>query len=310
MKFLATVVTLALYSAVLVSGACDDVADGFASLNGGTTGGRGGTVVTVSNVADLRKYATSSGKYIIKVAGTINVTPAGEEIKVASDKTIVGVGNNAAIQNGGFGIHNVKNVIIRNLRITNPGDPDTSDHDGVQADTSSNIWIDHCHFESGGDGLVDLRKDTTFYTVSYNIFRNHDKTLGIGWTENVSAQATIHHNWFDKTNQRNPSADNLRYVHLYNNYLTGVTSYGHYARGSTEARVENVYFSSTKNPLTADGNAKLAASGNTYQSCSGTVAPNKGTVFNASTFYSYKLDPTANVPSIVSSQAGRQASIC
>lgn len=285
MKFLSTVVTLALYSAVLVSGACDDVADGFEPLNGGTTGGRGGTVVTVSNVADLRKYATSSGKYIIKVAGTVTVTPAGEEIKVASDRTIVGVGNNAAIQNGGFGIHNVKNVITRKLRITNPGDADTSDHDGIQADTSSNIWIDHCHFESGGDGLVDLRKDTTFYTVSYNIFRNHDKTLGIGWTENVSAQASIHHNWFDKTNQRNPSADNLRYVHLYNNYLTSVTSYGHYARGATEARVENVYFSNTRNPLTADGNAKLAANGNTYQSCSGTIALNKGTVFNASTFY-------------------------
>lgn len=118
MKFLSTVVTLALYSAVLVSGACDDVADGFEPLNGGTTGGRGGTVVTVSNVADLRKYATSSGKYIIKVAGTVTVTPAGEEIKVASDRTIVGVGNNAAIQNGGFGIHNVKNVITRKLRIS------------------------------------------------------------------------------------------------------------------------------------------------------------------------------------------------
>lgn len=78
----------------------------------------GGTIVTVSNVADLRKYATSFRKYIIKVQGTITVTPAGEEIYVTNDKTIVGVGNSAAIQNSGFGIHNVKNVIIRNLRIS------------------------------------------------------------------------------------------------------------------------------------------------------------------------------------------------
>lgn len=153
----------------------------------------GGTIVTVSNVADLRKYATSFGKYIIKVQGTITVTPAGEEIHVTNDKTIVGVGNSAAIQNGGFGIHNVKNVIIRNLRITNPSDPDTSDHDAIQADTSSNIWIDHCHFEAGGDGLVGLRKDTTFWTVSNTIFRKHYKTFGIGWTTNVTAQGTIHH---------------------------------------------------------------------------------------------------------------------
>lgn len=36
------------------------------------------------------------------------------------------------------------------------------------------------HFENGGDGLIDLREDTTFFTVSNNILRNHDKAFGIG----------------------------------------------------------------------------------------------------------------------------------
>ncbi|KFA71344.1 hypothetical protein S40288_08958 [Stachybotrys chartarum IBT 40288] len=300
---------VAMYASV-ASAACDDVADGFASLNGGTTGGLGGTEVTVDNVDDLRQYAAAEGPYIIKVQGTIVVEPEGEELEVASDKTIVGVGANAAIAQGGFGIHGVQNVIIRNLRITNPGDPDTSDHDGIQADGSSNIWIDHCHFEAGGDGLVDLRRDTTFWTVSNNIFRNHDKTFGIGWTENVVAEGTIHHNWFDNTNQRNPSADNLLHAHLYNNYVTGITSYGHYARGATDARIENVYFSDTRNPVTTDPEATLTSVGNIYDGTSGTVAADQGESFDPAAFYAYALDATEDVPGIVEARAGPRANVC
>lgn len=102
----------------LASAACDDVADGFASVEGGTTGGQGGTEVTVDNVDDLRTYAAAEGPHIIKVEGTITVTPEGEELEVSSDKTIIGVGDSAYIENGGFGIHGVSNVIIRNLRIS------------------------------------------------------------------------------------------------------------------------------------------------------------------------------------------------
>ncbi|KAL9947637.1 hypothetical protein ACHAQF_007855 [Verticillium nonalfalfae] len=185
-----------------------------------------------------------------------------------------------------------------------------NDYDGIQSDTTSNIWIDHCLLENGGDGLLDLRKDTTFFTVSNNIFRNHDKAFGIGWTENVVARGTIHHNWFDRTNQRNSSADNLAQCHLYNNYVLEVTSYGHYARGSTNARVENVYFESCRNPLTKDSGAILNASGNIYQAYTGTVAANSGTAFQPRDYYSYTLTATADVPSYVKANAGPRASVC
>ena len=117
MKFV-TAAALAAHYASLASAACDDVADGFASLNGGTTGGLGGTEVTVSTLEDLAKYAAAEGPHIIKVEGTITVEPAGEELEVTSDKTIIGVGDSAYIEQGGFGIHGVSNVIIRNLRIS------------------------------------------------------------------------------------------------------------------------------------------------------------------------------------------------
>lgn len=89
---------------------CQASADGFASLNGGTTGGAGGTVVTVSTLADLEKYAAAAGPHVIKVEGRITVVPFGKEVSVSSDKTIVGVGEDAEIFQGrlrfiGVGFH-------------------------------------------------------------------------------------------------------------------------------------------------------------------------------------------------------------
>lgn len=95
---------------------------------------------------------------------------------------------------------------------------------------------------------------------------------------------------------------------MYNNYLLGITSYGHYARGRTNALVENVYFESCRNPLTKDSAAVLNASGNIYQSCSGTIASNSGTSFRPP--YSYSLTATADVPAYVRANAGPRASIC
>lgn len=195
--------------------------------------------------------------------------------------------------------------------LANPGDPDESDHDCIQADGSTNIWIDHCLFDDpSGDGLVDLREDTTYWTVSNTIFRNHDKTFGVGWTDNVVVEGTIHHSWFDGTNQRNPSADNMLHAHLYNNYLSGVTSYGHYVRGSTNARIENVYFVDTQDPITVDEGGILASTGIIVEGDSGEPAADQGEAFLPSDFYEYTLDATEDVPSIVQGSAGPRADIC
>ncbi|KAL5333687.1 pectin lyase fold/virulence factor [Aspergillus crustosus] len=289
---------------------CEDSADGFASLNGGTTGGSGGSVVTVSNQADLESYAGSSGSYVIKVSGTINISPKGKEIDVTNDKTIIGIGANGRISGGGFRVINRHNVIIRNLRIGDTTGGEELDWDGIQVDTSTNVWIDHCIFENIGDGGIDLRKDSDYWTVSNTHIKDVNKAFGIGWTENLISRGTIHHNYFDGTNQRNPSADNLRYAHLYNNYLRGCTSYGHYIRGATNARVENVYFEDCEDPLTTDPEATLTAIGNIYDGTSGTIAPNLRVSFNPASFYSYVLDRTQDVPGIVLGQAGPRASVC
>ncbi|MBA2947572.1 pectinesterase family protein [Streptomyces himalayensis] len=310
-------------SAATAAAWADDVADGFASVNAlgqnGTYGGRGGETVTVKTLADLEKYATASEPYVIVVAGTITMNPVGKEIKVASDKTIVGSGTSGHIVGGGFFLgQGVHNVIIRNLTIRDSyqGIWNDKDHDfdAVQMDGAHHVWIDHNDLRHMADGLIDVRKDSTNVTVSWNKLGNNNKTFGIGWTENVVTDITIHHNWIRETEQRNPSTDNAAHAHLYNNYLqddagTDITSsYGNYSRGQTKMVLENSYFQGFNNPVIKDSTATLVQRGNVF---SGTSGRNEsgGTAFDPKTYYNYTLDSAADVPAKVKSGAGPRSTI-
>ncbi|MFI9586196.1 pectinesterase family protein [Streptomyces sp. NPDC052236] len=300
-----------------------DVADGFASVNAlgqnGTYGGRGGPTVTVRTLADLEKYATAPEPYVIVVAAAINMNPKGKEIKVASDKTIVGSGTSGHIVGGGFFLgQGVHNVIIRNLTIRDSyagvWNDKENDWDAIQMDGAHHVWIDHNDLRNMADGLIDSRKDTTYLTVSWNRLQNNNKTFGIGWTENTTADITIHHNWLRETEQRNPSADNIAHAHLYNNYLQddpGTTigsSYGNYARGNTKMVLENSYFEGFKNPVTKDATASLVQRGNVFVNTTGRNESG-GTAFDPKTYYNYTLDAAADVPSRVKAGSGPRSTI-
>ncbi|MFJ2089225.1 pectinesterase family protein [Streptomyces sp. NPDC087901] len=297
----------------------DEVADGYASVDAlgqdGTYGGRGGATVTVRTLADLEKYATATQPYVIVVAAAIAMDPKGKEIKVASDKTIIGSGTSGHIVGGGFFLgQGVHNVIIRNLTIRDSyaGIWNDKDHDwdAIQMDGAHHVWIDHNDLRNMADGLIDSRKDTTYLTVSWNRLQHDNKAFGIGWTENTTADITIHHNWFHETEQRNPSTDNVAHAHLYNNYLqddpgTDITaSYGNYARGHTNMVLENSYFEGLKNPVTRDSTATLVQRGSIFAGTSGRNESGGGTSFDPRASYAYTLDSAADVPALVKAGAG------
>jgi len=301
------------------------VADGFASVNAlgqnGTYGGRDGKTVTVKTQADLEKYATASDPYVIVVAAAINIDPVGKEIKVQSNKTIVGSGTSGQIVGGGFFLgQGVHNVIIRNLTIrdTYQGTWNDKDHDfdGIQMDGAHHVWIDHNDIRHMADGLIDSRKDTSYLTVSWNRLSQDNKAFGIGWTTNVTADITVHHNWIRETEQRNPSTDNVAHAHLYNNYLeddagTDIkSSYGNYSRGKTNMLLENSYFQGINNPVIRDSTATLVQRGNQF---SGTTGRNEsggsGASWDPKSYYRYTLDKAADVPSLLKSDAGPRSSI-
>ncbi|MGW2950154.1 pectinesterase family protein [Streptomyces eurythermus] len=300
-------------------------ADGFASVNAlgqnGTYGGRGGEIVTVKTLADLEKYATADKPYVIVVAAAITMDPVGKEIKVQSDKTIIGSGTSGQIVGGGFFLgQGVHNVIIRNLTIRDAyqgvWNDKEHDYDGIQMDGAHHVWIDHNDIRHMADGLIDSRKDTTYLTVSWNRLGQDNKAFGIGWTENTTADITVHHNWIRETEQRNPSTDNVAHAHLYNNYLvdepgtTITASYGNYARGRTNMLLENSYFQGLANPVIRDTTATLVQRGNVFSGTSGrNESGGTGGSWDPRSYYAYTPDKAADVPSVVKSGAGPRSSL-
>ncbi|WP_022918930.1 pectinesterase family protein [Ruania albidiflava] len=292
------------------------VATGFAAeptadLPHGTTGGAGGPIVVAWDSESLARYAARSGPVTILVLGSIQVDPFGSMIDVSSDTTIVGVGRSGELVGGGLRLDTVENVIVRNLTFRDsyiPGDWDgkseENDNDGIRVDTSTHVWIDHNEFARLGDGLVDVRKDSTNVTLSWNIFRDHNKAIGVGWTDNVLTTITMHHNWVTNTYQRNGSIDNVAAGHLYNNLFDGVGQYGTMARGGSQLLVESSVYRNAEDPLVEKGpDSRIEARDNQFENVRGRRDASGSTV-EPLEHYQYTADPVEQVERLVTRSAG------
>jgi pectate lyase len=289
-------------------------ATGFASvptadLPHGTTGGAGGETVVVRDAVSLAEAAAAEEPMTILVRGTITVGD-GDMITVAGDKTIAGAAAGGTIVDGGFLLNQVENVIVRNLTFRDSfvagdwdGKFDDNDNDGIRIDTSDHVWIDHNEFARLGDGMVDVRKDSTAVTISWNSFRDHNKTLGVGWTDNLITTLTLHHNRFANVHQRNASLDNVAAGHVYNNWLSGVSSYGINARGGARVLVESSVFEHARNPLIADG-GQVHQRDNVFHDVWGSEPAETGPTFEASDYYEYTADDVDDVVRLLTRHAG------
>lgn len=283
---------------------------GFASLNGGVTGGEGGTVVTVTNEAELKAAVDGTNNpMIVLVKGTIRVSG---EMSARGNKTIVGLGTDARIAGGGFGWNTKSNVIVQNITFE-----DASDDLLKINNKSTNFWIDHCTFSDGEsthkgshDGMLDITRGSKFITVSNCKFFNHDKNVLIGHSDSetgdVDIKVTMHHNWFDGTVQRNPR---VRYatVHLFNNYHVNNRIYGVASACNANVLVENSYFKDTQIPLQVgvpgfSPAGFLVQNGCYFENCG---TPQLKTKDMAGLFpYNYSLDDVMLVPCIAETYAG------
>jgi pectate lyase len=178
-------------------------------------------------------------------------------IRPGSNTTIAGLGKNAVIKGAWFDLRGSAtnkrtNIIIRNLTFRDTFDCfpewDPTDgangswnalYDSISLRDTENVWIDHNTFEDRDtadatlphhfgvlyqvhDGLLDITNASDLVTVSWNRFRNHDKTMLIGSSDSAAAdrnklRVTLHHNVFDGIGQRAPRV-RFGQVHLYNNY--------------------------------------------------------------------------------------------
>jgi len=293
---------------------------GFATVNAwgddGTSGGAGGLTVTATNATDFLSYIASPDPLIIQVSGTISFTGMQN---VASNKTIIGVGN--AVINGGGGLNiglpiddnitslpanAVHNIIIRNITFTGGSD----DLINVMM-YSHHIWIDHCDFSNSSDGAVDIKRGSNYVTVSWNYFHDHNKTCLLGRDDGDAAQdrgnlkVTYHHNWFNGTTQRHPRV-RFAQCHVYNNYYNDLGDYGIGVGVEANIISENNYFLNVEDCT------------NWYDSSSmpGYIRDTGSVLVNCETFevnasgvnwtppYSYTLDAGADIEAIVKAGAG------
>jgi pectate lyase len=209
-------------------------AGGFAK---NVTGGLRGCLYHVTTLEDsgpgsLRDGLEADGPLwiVFDLSGTITLA---SEIVVQPDKTVDGRGQRVEIEEGGLLIEDppVRNVVVENVifaRGENSGDAVTI-YGGA-----SLIWIDHCAFGTWADGQVDITEASTDVTVSWSVFRDHGKVMLIGAapesTGDTVIRVTVHHNWFDGTEERHPR---LRFgkAHVFNNLYV---DWLYYAIGSSQ----------------------------------------------------------------------------
>ncbi|WP_438043997.1 pectate lyase [Sorangium sp. So ce128] len=303
-----------------------DGPDGFAAVEGygvrTTTGGAGGPVVTVTTTEEFLDHIARPGPYVIQVAGTIAL-PTGTTDgmhDVTSHKTILGLGADATLTGGGLKIglpvddaitspppDAVHNIIIRNIKITGASD----DLINIQM-FSHHIWIDHCDLSNGGDGALDIKRGSDLVTVSWNHFYDHTKTCLLGHDELGGSQdigrlrVTYHHNFFDRSDQRNPRVRFGEPVHVYNNYYND-NSYGIASTWNAGVVAEGNYFFSVNNPgrviFEDNSPGRMIARDNTLVECNHEIEV-AGPVVEPSTYYDYTLDRSADVPAMVMAGAG------
>jgi len=244
--------------------------NGWASMNGGTTGGKGGAIVSVNNRDDFRAATTGNTPKIVQVNGTIDI---GYTI-VGSNKTIVGIGMDAKTI-GTIRLEGSKNIIIKNISCTNPGG------DGIAAGGgSSNFFISHCSPNNCADGAIDVTKGSDFFTIEwckfwYDVWGEHNLPNLIG-ADNADPdegklKGTIHHCYYWKyCVARMPRVRKAKGFHVYCNFfdpaVDGKVSCLVQAAIGSEVLVENNHFESGDDALEYAEDGKILARGNTYGS--------------------------------------------
>jgi pectate lyase len=208
------------------------------------------------------------------VQGTIQNGANGGQINVKSNKSIIGVGTTGFLFGVGLNIASANNIIVQNMRLTMTGVTTRTDTPGVYTSTgdeglpqvlvnggdaigisgtSKNIWIDHCEFFSEDpnvqtnhdlfDGLIDVKNQSGFITISWNYLHDHHKGGLVGSSDTdlfADRKITYHHNYYNNVKLRIPMYRGA-VGHFFNNYIVAATDASE-IRAGTCLRMEKNYY--------------------------------------------------------------------
>lgn len=251
-------------------------ADGWANVNGTTTGGQGGDVAYASTGTEINQAmcqrVADDTPLTIYVSGTINHGNTSKvsgscdtkddaiQFKRVANISLIGTGNGALFDQIGIHIREASNIIIRNIHVRNvkkSGSPTSNGGDaiGMERDVD-HIWIDHNELEASGgeddgyDALLDMKDNTKYVTASYNYLHHSGRggLIGSSDSDTENSYITFHHNRYENIDSRLPL---LRHgtVHAYNNYYNGISKSGMNSRAGGQIKAENNVFENSLNPI-------------------------------------------------------------
>lgn len=231
----------------------------------GTTGGEGATAANIFHFNDgtcfaewlkLREKNKSAVPAIVWLSGEFTTAQGRNsmfDVKRTSNITFIGT-DGFKMNKVGIFAKEANNIIFRNLHIILP--PYSAD--GLSMQESSQIWVDHCTFESTNqtkdaeDGSCDITHGTYNVTVSWCKFIQTQKSCLVGHSdgngsEDKNIKVTFHHNHFQNSGSRHPR---LRFgtAHVYNNFYDNVTTYGAGSAYGAMLLLEDNYFDGVKLP--------------------------------------------------------------
>ncbi|KDN43752.1 hypothetical protein RSAG8_05942, partial [Rhizoctonia solani AG-8 WAC10335] len=272
------------------------------AAQGGTTGGIGGSTVTVTSLAALTSAVAGDKAKVVYVSGTITGSTA---VKVGANTSILGK-SGASLVGVGLRVNKKNNVIVRNLKISKVL---ASAGDAIGIQQASKVWVDHVDLSSDRDhgkdfydGLLDVTHGSTFVSITNSHLHDHYKASLVGHSDDNGSEdkaitVTYALNKFSNLNSRMPS---FRFGtgHLFNNYFVNSND-GIHTRIGARLLVENNVWEHVENPLYANNGFAVARGNdlggvsNDVPTCSFTKAP-----------YNYTLLKTDEVKSAVSDSAG------
>ncbi|MEQ7799389.1 pectate lyase [Pedobacter sp. ASV1-7] len=282
---------------------------GYASVNGKTTGGKGGQTVTVTTFSALKTALSSTSPMIVQVSGKISGTGL---LRVESNKTILGLKGSELVGASLF-IYGKNNIIIRNMTISKV----QTYSNIIIKEGSHHIWVDHNDLSSERvsdwdfyDGLLDVGTGADYITLSWNKLHDNHKAMLIGFSYNEpesvgKLRVTVHNNYFYNVSERCP---NVRYgtVHVFNNYYDNA-GFVSSLMGAT-VRVDNNYFKNTKLPIRTELSPQAGTisgeSTNIFDNCGKNIITTAPSSWVPSYEYKTGFNVAANVPSVVTNGSG------
>ncbi|VUC25710.1 unnamed protein product [Clonostachys rosea] len=285
---------------------------GYATQNGGTKGGAGGTVTTVSTLAQFTAAVDEkdTSARIVVVKGVIS---GNTKVRIGSNKSVIGLAG-AGFNNVGLYVRRQSNVIIRNLKISYVL---AANGDAITVDASTNVWVDHNELYSAlvedkdyYDGLLDVTHGSDYVTLSNNYFHDHHKTSLAGHSDSNASEDKGHlrityaNNYWKNVGSRTPL---FRFGtgHVYNNYYDTVSVTGINSRMGAQMLVQSTVFKNTPIAITSRDSDETGAVAVYDVNLGGGIneAP-VGTLTPSSIPYSYTLLGSGSVASTIPGQAG------